>query len=332
VNDPKLTDEAGRLAALDRYCVLDTQPEAAFDKITALVQAVLNVPICAVSLIARDRQWFKSIQGLDATETPRNIAFCDYTIKTREPLIIAHATMDARFAKNPMVTGAPSIRSYAGVPLQSAEGYNLGALCVIDTKTRDFSASQIEILRNFAAVVVDELELRTIAHNDFLTGTMTRRAFVEAAEKEIDRLKRYRRSSALLMFDIDHFKRVNDEFGHPLGDQVLKAVALCGDGTLRPTDIFGRLGGEEFGVVLSEATLDDAVVVAERLRRCIGQLTFEGAPQLRVTASFGVAALQPGQTFAIWMAAADAALYDAKRGGRDRTVTSHHSRAEPAAA
>jgi diguanylate cyclase (GGDEF)-like protein len=325
VHDPKLTDEAGRLAALDRYCVLDTGPEAGFEKITALVQAVLNVPICAVSLVARERQWFKSIQGLDATETPRSVAFCSHTIMTRDPLVVPDATLDPRFTKNPLVTDAPGIRSYAGVPLRSPEGYNLGALCAIDTKPRDFAPSQIEILSNFAALVVDELELRTIAHKDFLTGAMTRRAFVEATEKEIARLKRYGHRSALLMFDIDHFKRVNDDFGHPAGDQVLKVVAACGEASLRPTDIFGRLGGEEFAIVLSETSLPDAVAVAERIRHAVSQLTFEAMPQLSITASFGVASLEDDQTLEQWMAAADAALYRAKRSGRDRVVTSEQA-------
>jgi diguanylate cyclase (GGDEF)-like protein len=126
------------------------------------------------------------------------------------------------------------------------------------------------------------------------------------------------------MFDIDHFKRVNDEFGHPTGDQVLKAVAGCAAGILRPTDILGRLGGEEFGIVLPETPLGDAVAVAERLRHQILSLKFEEVPKLTVRASFGAAWLDDDQTFADWMDAADKALYRAKREGRNRTAVSSH--------
>src|SRR5687768_7749316 len=108
--DQKLLDEAGRIAALERYEILDTAAEKPFDKITSLVRSVLGVPICAVSLVDRDRQWFKSIQGLDAKETPRSISFCSHTIKMTEALVIPDALNDHRFSSNPLVLGAPGIR------------------------------------------------------------------------------------------------------------------------------------------------------------------------------------------------------------------------------
>lgn len=104
--DAKLQDEAGRMAALKRYDVLDTPPEQPFDKITSLVKNVLGVPICAVSLVDRERQWFKSIQGLDVRETPRSISFCTHTIQAAEPLIVSDALEDPRFRSNPLVPGA----------------------------------------------------------------------------------------------------------------------------------------------------------------------------------------------------------------------------------
>ena len=320
MSDSKLSDEAGRMAALERYCVLDTPAEASFDKITALVRAVIGAPICAVSLVDHDRQWFKSIQGVDARQTPRNVAFCAHTILTREPLVVPDATADARFADSSLVTGPPFIRAYAGVPLKSPDGYNLGALCVKDTKPRDFTSDQIEILRHFGALVVDELELRTIAQQDGLTGALTRRAFIEDAGKELERLRRCQRPSALVMFDVDHFKVVNDTYGHPAGDEVLRMVADRCRNTLRHNDLFGRIGGEEFALLLPEVNPEEARQCAERLR-----IAFESSPVgqrgIRFTSSFGISPATIGtDSVEHWLAEADIALYAAKRTGRNRVV------------
>lgn len=316
----QLSDEAGRIAALARYRILDTPSEESFEKITTLVRDILETSICAISLVDRDRQWFKSIQGLDAIETPREMSFCHHTILKREPMVIPDAAIDPRFAGNPLVTGAPGIRSYAGVPLCTPDGYNLGSLCAIDVRPREFSEAQITILERFAGLVVNEMELRTIAHSDFLTGTATRRAFVEAAEKEVDCCQRYGRIGSLLMLDIDHFKKINDAYGHPAGDEVLKAVADCCQKMLRPNDMLGPVGGEEFGILVSEIGPMAGVEVGERIRAGISSLRFAWAPELRVTASLGVAALTVGKSVESWMALADAAMYQAKRNGRNRVI------------
>ncbi|TFH63904.1 MAG: sensor domain-containing diguanylate cyclase [Candidatus Zixiibacteriota bacterium] len=319
--DPKLNDEEGRIAALCRYEVLDTAEEKPFEKITSLVRTILDVPISAVSLVDTHRQWFKSRQGVDASETPRDVSFCTFTIQTREPMIVTNALEDERFANNPLVTGAPFIRSYAGSPLKTPDGYNLGALCAIDTKPRLFEPKQIEVLKNLANLVVDELELRRIASADHLTGALTRRGWIAEAEREIDRCKRYGRPAAIAVLDIDHFKSINDRHGHPVGDQVLKEVARCCIEKMRASDSFGRIGGEEFVVLLSETTEDDAVHCAERFRQCIENLDIQATETLKVTASFGVAPYSaeiegPDQ----WLAVADRALYAAKRGGRNKCI------------
>lgn len=105
--DVKLHDEAGRLAALERYDILDSPKEASFDRITGLVKAVLNVPMCSISMIDKDRQWFKSCIGLPLSETARDVSFCTYTIKTRDPMLIEDASLDPRFQYNPLVIGGP---------------------------------------------------------------------------------------------------------------------------------------------------------------------------------------------------------------------------------
>lgn len=321
--DRKLTDENGRLDALRRYDVLDTAPEAPFDKLTELVRNVLGVPIAAVSLIDADRQWFKSIAGLNACETSLEISFCAHAIKKREPMVIPDATLDIRFAKNPLVTGPPLIRSYLGIPLETPDGYNVGALCAIDTKPRAFPPHEISLMTSFAKLVLNELELRQIAMSDGLTGSMTRRAWVEAAAKEFARSRRYGTDASIIVFDIDHFKRVNDVHGHPAGDAVLRTLVQRGFGMLRDNDMLGRIGGEEFAVLLPSTDAIGAAELAERLRTAFSDTpVMVNASPLRVTASFGICGLNTQLTGVdAWMAAADKLLYEAKASGRNQCVS-----------
>ncbi|WP_420143872.1 sensor domain-containing diguanylate cyclase [Sphingobium sp.] len=316
-----LNDEPGRIAALRRYDILDTPSEDAFDKVTHLIRALFGVPISAVSLIDTGRQWFKSIEGLDASETPRSMAFCDHAIRRDEPLIITDALGDPRFSDNPLVTGEPHIRSYAGVPLRTPDGYNIGSLCAIDTRARDFAPEHLETLKALAPIVVEQMELRMLAERDSLSGSMTRRAFVAEMDKRIALHIRHQRPAALVLLDIDHFKQINDSHGHPVGDRVIEAVARCCATLSRPSDSVGRIGGEEFALLLPETGEADALAAAERFRLAIADLVIPHDPPLRVTASFGVAAIGGGRmTSKDWLSAADAALYDAKRGGRNRAV------------
>lgn len=319
--DDKLFDESARLAALRRYDVLDTPPEEPFDKITSLVQSILSVPICAVSLVDEKRQWFKSSQGLDAKESARDVSFCTHTVAQRTSLIIRDALADPRFAGNPLVVGSPFIRSYAGVPLSTPDGYNIGALCAIDTAPRAFDPNHIAILERFGALVVDELELRQVAQRDFLTGVLSRRAFANEVERKIALYQRHGRTSALITFDIDHFKSVNDRFGHPAGDKVLAEVAERASAELRGEDCIGRLGGEEFGILVAETSGEGATKFAERVRASLASTPVDLGELLTVTASFGVASVTVSQANPHdWFAAADAALYKAKENGRNCTV------------
>jgi diguanylate cyclase (GGDEF)-like protein len=320
--DTKLDDEAGRLSALHRYQILDTPAAAPFDKITSLVKMLFEAPIAVVSLVDANRQWFKSRQGIDACQTPRDISFCTHTISSREPMLIEDALLDSRFCENPLVLGAPHIRSYAGIPLRTPDGYNIGSLCVIDTVPRVFDPGQVEILRSFAPLIIDEFELRQIAESDQLTGALSRRAFVAEADKAIARFQRHRRPSSLIMLDVDRFKSVNDSWGHPVGDQVLRTVAESCMAAMREGDYFGRIGGEEFAILQIEADLDQSMLAAERLRAVIEAVVIAHEPPLRVTASFGVAQLtEAHRSCAQWLAEADLGLYAAKRGGRNRVCT-----------
>lgn len=315
--DSKLNDETGRMMALKRYSVLDSGREQNFDAITSIVCSVFEVPICAVTLVDEKRQWFKSSVGLGVSETPRENGFCDHTIQQRGITHIEDATADPKFAKHPFVTSDPYIRSYTGAPLVAPDGYQLGALCVIDRKPRSFGPEKLTILERFSGLVVDQLGLRTLAHHDCLTGALTRRAFSAEAAAAVCQHSRDGTPAALMAFDLDHFKRINDTHGHGTGDEVLKAVADVCAATLRPGDLFGRLGGEEFCVLLPATDFSSAAICAERLRREIERLA---VPSGKVTASFGLAMIADHSEFDSWLAAADGALYEAKRGGRNRWI------------
>ena len=157
---PQPANEAERLAALRSYDVLDTGAEAAYDDLVALASHICGTPIALVSLVAADRQWFKARQGLDVAETSRDLAFCAYAVLGSDLMIVPDATQDPRFSSNPLVTGAPDIRFYAGAPLATEDGYTLGTLCVIDRVPRTLTPEQQRALIALGRQAVAQLELR----------------------------------------------------------------------------------------------------------------------------------------------------------------------------
>lgn len=160
---PVSVQEAARLDVLRRYQVLDTVPEQTFDDITKLAAFICQTPIALMSLVDSDRQWFKSKVGLEASETHRNSAFCAHTIFYGHLFEVEDALADVRFSTNPLVTGEPQIRFYAGAPLLTPDGYGLGSLCVIDHQPRKLRAEQATMLEGLARLVVTQLELRRVS-------------------------------------------------------------------------------------------------------------------------------------------------------------------------
>jgi GAF domain-containing protein len=157
---PVPSNETQRLEALKRYALLDTPAEQAYDDFARLAAYICGTPIALITLVDKDRQWFKANVGLDVSETPRDQAFCAHTIMGDDALVIADAQADARFAANPLVTGAPHIRFYAGAPLIDSEGYALGSLCAIDRTPRQLDDAQLGALEALARQVVSQFEYR----------------------------------------------------------------------------------------------------------------------------------------------------------------------------
>jgi diguanylate cyclase (GGDEF)-like protein len=306
--------EEQRLAALYDYDVLDTEPEETFDRITRLVRLTTGSSRARVSFVDKDREWFKSRQGTDALEGCRGDSFCTHTIESDGPLVIPDTLADAGFAEHPLVACEDGIRFYVGVPLKTPSGFNIGSLCALDTIPREMTREQIEAMSDLGRLVVEALELRKLAMTDSLTGALTRRALFLEAEKEVTIARRMGRQLGCIMFDLDHFRAINEKFGHPTGDYILRKVAARCRSELRTTDRLARVGGEEFAIMLPNTTAEGAHVVAEKIRRMLADepMVFD-LQSVVVTGSFGVTTLCPSEDdFRKTLRRADKALYRAK--------------------
>jgi diguanylate cyclase (GGDEF)-like protein len=455
---PLPAQETERLEKLRSYEILDSLPEEAHDRITRLAARMLDMPVAVISLVEGDRQWFKAQVGGTRNEIPRELSFCAHAICQDDVFVIEDTTKDPRFSQNPFVTGDPNVRFYAGAPLRTNDGLNMGTLAVLDSKPRTLSEDDKQNLTDFAAMVMDAMETRLIidranaaerrfidameslpngfvlydkddrlvicneryreiyaesadyivpgatfeeiirkgvengqypdaigneeawiaqriemhqnpgepieqhlpgdtwlrvqerrtsegglvgfrfditelkrqerelirlAWTDSLTDAMNRHRFMDLAGKEVERARRRNSELSLLLLDADHFKQINDKYGHAAGDAILKGLVERWTRSLRSHDLIGRIGGEEFSIVLPDANAANAMCTAERLRKEIAELPFAFEGQLlRVTVSIGVATLAAGEDLPALMQRADRALYRAKEAGRDEVIAS----------
>ena len=244
-------NETVRLQGLHALKILDSVPEERFDRITRMAQRLFEVDICLVSFGASERQWFKSKQGLDASETPRAVSFCGHAICGEELLIVEDTLADSRFADNPLVTGDPCIRFYAGHPIHAPNGQRVGALCLAHAEPRRFSPKDAQTLKDLAALVDDELASSSRMHVDELTGIANRRGFVTVAQHVLPLCARNNLGVDLLFFDLDRFKEFNDLYGHNVGDRALRLFAKGLLKAFRAADVVARLGGDEFAVLMA---------------------------------------------------------------------------------
>lgn len=244
-------------------------------------------------------------------------------MRARAPLILADAQSDPRFQG---WCGTTYTRGWLGVPLIVRDEL-IGFLTLDSTQPNAYGESECSLASAFAnqaAIAIDNARLfrqvHQLAITDSLTGIYNRRHFFDLANKEFERARRYGRSLALIMWDIDHFKIVNDTFGHLVGDQVLKVVAERSRKHLREIDLLARYGGEEFVALLPEVHLNAACEVGERLRAAIGEHPIlVGEHEVRITVSIGMAILDDGcPNVEILLDRADQALYQAKNAGRNR--------------
>lgn len=308
-------NEQERIAALHFLSLLDTEPEERFDRLTRMARRLFSVSIAAVTLVDSDRQWFKSKMGLVPPETPRDVSFCGHAVMNDEILLVPDALRDQRFVDNPLVTGAPKIRFYAGCPL-NVGGYNVGTLCVIDEKPREFSKEEMQLLKDLAKLAEDELTAVQQATTDHLTGISNRRGFETLAEHALAVSKRQGRPLTLLYFDLNHFKNLNDTQGHAAGDQALKIFAQGLLTVFRASDVIGRLGGDEFAVLLTGSAEGTAAQTLGRLKDWLKANSADAKSVVEF--SVGETAFEPERhsSLAVLMAEADAAMYKQKEAGR----------------
>jgi diguanylate cyclase (GGDEF)-like protein len=241
-------DEESRLAELRSIGILDTPPEERFDRFTRLAKRVFNVPYAMLSLVDEDREWFKSKQGTDATEIPRQGSFSTEAIKNKDITVVQNATQDPRFAKHARENG---IHFYAGCPIRTHRNVVIGTLYIADTTPRPFSLEDKACLLDLASMIEEEITVQTIANIDDLTSLFNRRGFMGVGENAIAICKRMRRPATMMFFDLDGFKQVNDTYGHAEGDKVLKNIGSLLQSVFRNSDVVARMGGDEFCVLLT---------------------------------------------------------------------------------
>ena len=280
-------NEKKRLEALESLNILDTTPEERFDRFTRLAKKIFDTPIALVSLIDQKRQWFKSSFGLAVLETSKDISFCGHAILNDDIFIVNDTFEDDRFKDNPLVLENPHIRFYAGVPLFYNKDIKLGTLCIIDTKPRDFTKEDLEPLRDLAILAQQEIISSQLIISDELTGITNRRGFNLLAQKALNISYREKKPSVLVFFDLDKFKDINDSFGHTEGDNVLKIFSKNMENTFRESDIFARIGGDEFIVLLSNINYHDANMLINRFKKSFDKFN-KSKQEYQITFSFGI--------------------------------------------
>ena len=250
MNSPEISkNETSRISELHSLNILNTHQEKRFDRITRVASKVFQVPIALVSLVDENRLWFKSAIGLTDRESPREHSFCGEVILNNKIIIVENAHEDERYKDNSLVLSDPEIQFYAGCPLRTVKGNNLGTLCLLDRKPRKLSRQQISILKDLALMVERELELTKLAIMDELTQIPNRRGFKKLAEQSLNLSRRSGLPSTLVYFDLDNFKSVNKKYGRTEGDKVLMIFASNINKISRDSDIFARLGSDEFVIL-----------------------------------------------------------------------------------
>jgi len=331
--------ERTRLETLERLALLYTPAEESFDRITRLAARVMRTAVAGLAVLGEDRLWFKSRHGLQVNEVPRDDALVSGALASTGPFVVRDALADGALARSSLVVNAPYARFFASLAVRAPDGARIGVLCAVDGEPRDASPEDLSLLRDLASVAEGELHRRqlTFRQGDMIRelGEARRRSMVDPLTRVWNRagldaiLSREGGAShangvplSVAMIDLDHFKGVNDRFGHGVGDTVLAEVARRLRVAARPVDSVARFGGEEFVVVLPDCDDAGARAVAERLRRRVGDspIAVGQAARIPVTCSVGVATLQADETADVMLTRADIALYDAKSDGRDRVV------------
>jgi diguanylate cyclase (GGDEF)-like protein len=280
-----------------------------------MARRLFNVSISLVSLIDEDRQWFKSKQGIDVNETPRDISLCGHAINQDGLFIIPDASKDERFFDNPLVTGAPNIRFYAGYPLKLRQGINIDTLCLIDSNPRGLNEEDQQLLSDLGAIIEQEIQSIQIATLDELTLISNRRGFLNLVDHTFKVCRRNKLSMTFIMFDLNKFKTINDSYGHHEGDLVLTSFAHAMLDSFRDSEVIGRLGGDEFVAMLSDSDDVKTDIILERFSAAIDKVNETLNKPYKIEYSAGVMHFEHDTDKSIhdMINEADAAMYANKK-------------------
>ncbi len=274
--------EDERLRELNAHGLLDGPSNAQLDRIVALAAEILGTPIALISLVDRDRQWFLSRQGLEARETPRDVAFCHHAIRSDQVFVVADALQDSRFRDNPLVQGDPKIRFYAGAPLIARSGLRLGTLCVIDRQPHLLTPYQKDLLAQLSAMAMHEINHLRQARLCPLTGVLTRQALLAEAEQVLQKARSKGTRPVLVTAALAGLRTLNGEAdGARQVDQRLERIATVCRGQTGAAGVVGRSGDGEFSMLWP-----DAADVEQRVRGLSLDLQAVASPlQVRVVAT-----------------------------------------------
>lgn len=306
-------NEQARMETLRALRILDTAPEERFDRITRMARRIFGVPISLVSLVDTDRQWFKSAQGLGATETPRNVSFCGHAILGEGVFVVPNALDDERFVDNPLVAKDPHIRFYAGSPIKAANGHKVGTLCLIDREPRRLDEEDKLLLQDLGVMIEQEIAAMQLATLDELTGISNRRGLMELAVHALSMCKRQGSDAVLLGIDLNDFKPINDTHGHAEGDRALIAFSDLLKECFRDSDVFARVGGDEFIALLTHTAPGEADRAIERLQQAVSDYNGVAKRGYELSFSVGCAHFTGKETLESLMEIADQAMYENKR-------------------
>ncbi|HET8904718.1 MAG TPA: EAL domain-containing protein [Saccharospirillum sp.] len=288
-------DEEHRLASLHSLHLLDTPAERRFDRITALAQRLFDMPIALITLIDRERQWFKSNVGVPGSGTPRNESFCTHAIQDNRIMVVEDATRDTRVWNLKSVTGPDHIRFYAGYPLQAPDGSRLGTLCILDTQPHALEDHQLGILQTLGQMVEMEMASDADTALDPVTGVFTRPAFEYRAHPFLELARRLNTGVALLLFKLQGFNTTPDQQAMTEAEQgVLARFAELLGQTFRHSDLVGRYGDDEFALLVLESEDYRLDRLSERLNTAVDRIEAEVDQPLKLDVCMGQAVMLPG--------------------------------------
>ncbi|MFK8035939.1 MAG: putative bifunctional diguanylate cyclase/phosphodiesterase [Hyphomicrobiales bacterium] len=323
---PMPDNEKERQARLVDLEILDTPADERFDRIVRLAANHFLMPVCRVTFVDEDRNWFKASVGVNATQAPRSIAICSHAIMQDEVLVVPDLKKDSRFAASPQVVGGHLFRFYAGAPITVGDGLRIGSLCIMDNVPHpEFSEQDAQYLADLAHIVAHELELHKRSQEkvqylldyDELTNLPNRTFVQNAVKSAIDQAIDKASTIALMIIDLDGFKEVNDTRGHLIGDSLLSEVGHRLAAFSSDQIVVGRLSGDEFILLFKDYAVDARVsALAGQVCKSLGKPYHVGQDVLDISASVGVALGLPLDLDPTTLSKfADFALYKAKSDG-----------------